>query len=154
MNSVSVNQLENGNTEMFEIRRFIYDEPDDVSSERHQQTHRHGDFLFFVMNKGNSQGMIDFYDVLLAAPSVCYILPSQVHRRINKQAADYWLLPLTRLLSQQFAGPFFTASEIIKQISHVLKWSTNALSRFLNSFIAFTGKTDPLSIINQPLADY
>jgi AraC family transcriptional activator of pobA len=94
MNSIPVYQLENGNTEMFEIRRFLYGEPDDVYIELHQQSHRDGHFLFFVMNKGNSHAMIDFNDVLLAAPSVCYILPSQVHRRINNLEADYWVIAI------------------------------------------------------------
>jgi len=92
MISIPVNQLQNSNTERFQIGRFIYGTPDDVAVDLHQQIHRDSHFLFFVMNKGHNQAMIDFNEVLLTAPSVCYILPSQVHRRINNQASDYWVI--------------------------------------------------------------
>lgn len=36
--------------------------------------------------------MIDFNEVKLTAPSICYILPSQVHMRINNKSAYYWVI--------------------------------------------------------------
>ncbi len=92
MINIPVNQLEKSNSEGFQIRRFVYGAPDDAPIDLHQQIHRDSHFLFFIMNKGHSQAMIDFIEVQLTAPSICYILPSQVHRRINNKSADYWVI--------------------------------------------------------------
>ncbi len=92
MKTFPVTHLDRSNGLGLEIRRFVHGKISGASLRLLEQAHRDNYYLFFVMVGGSCETMIDFMEVTFTAPSVCYILPSQVHRRINNLSADYWVL--------------------------------------------------------------
>jgi len=62
--------------------------------------HRDDHYIFFLVESGNAELMIDFHAVPLTPGAIYFILPGQVHHRINAEMAYGWYLALdTSLLS-------------------------------------------------------
>ena len=98
MNSIPLHQLDKSNTAGLQMRRFAYGQSDDQPSKSYSETHRDSHYMFFVMMAGQSTAMIDFEEVTFNSPSICYILPAQVHRRLNYLSADYWAIAIDTAL--------------------------------------------------------
>jgi AraC family transcriptional activator of pobA len=62
--------------------------------------HRDDHYIFFLVESGNAELMIDFHVVPLSPGDIYFILPGQVHHRINAAMAYGWYLAVdTSLLS-------------------------------------------------------
>ena len=54
--------------------------------------HRDDHYIFFVLEKGSGSIMIDFREVALPAPTLYYILPTQIHNRMRNEVTDGWFI--------------------------------------------------------------
>lgn len=62
--------------------------------------HRDDHYIFFLVESGQAELMIDFETVAFVPGSIYFILPGQVHHRINAEMAYGWYLAIdTSLLS-------------------------------------------------------
>lgn len=59
---------------------------------RAQQAHRDDHYIFIIQREGEFLVEVDFNELRLTGPSVCFIAPGQVHRYIDLQQADAWLV--------------------------------------------------------------
>jgi AraC family transcriptional activator of pobA len=157
MKKIPIHYL-NQNQSKLTIRRFSMDEERSAIVE--ELAHRDDHYIFFLFDAGNANLMIDFHEVSFIAKQAYYILPGQVHSRINNREADGWYLAVdtelipasqrdafednlflqqTLTLSTQSFDQCYTLLNIIKQRSTDL--STQLLDQeILHSLLhSFTG---------------
>lgn len=67
---------------------------DEVTSVAHRDDH----YIFFLLESGSGSVMIDFVDMSLPQQSLYYILPTQVHQRIQNQNANGWFIAVDTAL--------------------------------------------------------
>lgn len=60
--------------------------------------HRDDHYIFFMLEKGNGIMMIDFSEVIIREKSIYYVLPGQVHHRIDNTNAEGWFMAVDTLL--------------------------------------------------------
>ncbi len=69
--------------------------------------HRDDYYIFFLVESGSGSVMIDFTEVHITEKSVYYILPGQVHHRINNKEASVWFMAVdTLLIPRDFRAVF------------------------------------------------
>src|ERR1700712_5783626 len=69
--------------------------------------HRDDHFIFFVIEEGEAEIMVDFTDVKLPAQSIYYMLPGQVHHRIKSDNGRGWFLAVdTGLIPKEYRDVF------------------------------------------------
>jgi AraC family transcriptional activator of pobA len=54
--------------------------------------HRDDHYIFFILQKGEGSILIDFNEMPLPEGCLYYVLPSQVHQRIQNENADGWYI--------------------------------------------------------------
>jgi AraC family transcriptional activator of pobA len=65
--------------------------------------HRDDHYIFFLMEGGKCNMMIDFNEVVIDAQCLYYILPGQVHHSLNNDKPHGWFLAVdTSLVPQEF----------------------------------------------------
>lgn len=98
MNDIPWHQLYDRADSGVEIDHF---EPGDSYEEDEPLgAHRDDHYIFFLVESGNAELMIDFHVVPLTPGEIYFILPGQVHHRINAEMAYGWYLAIdTSLLS-------------------------------------------------------
>lgn len=60
--------------------------------------HRDDHYIFFLMEHGQAGMMVDFSEVEISGQSVFYVLPGQVHQRIDHSNAEGWFMAVDTLL--------------------------------------------------------
>ncbi len=69
--------------------------------------HRDDHYLFFMMESGTITMMIDFNQIIIEAPSICYILPGQVHHSVADDHAEGWFMAVdTSLVPNEYRAIF------------------------------------------------
>ncbi|HVW97562.1 MAG TPA: helix-turn-helix domain-containing protein [Mucilaginibacter sp.] len=69
--------------------------------------HRDDHYIFFFIETGTATIEVDFTDIMMPPKSVYYILPGQVHRRLNENDASGWFLAIdASLISNEFREVF------------------------------------------------
>ena len=69
--------------------------------------HRDDHYIFFMIETGSAEINIDFCDIKLSNQSVYYLLPGQVHHRINSKDAMGWFIAVdTGLIAKEFREIF------------------------------------------------
>ena len=69
--------------------------------------HRDDHYLFFVIETGSADINVDFCDIILPNQSVYYLLPGQVHQRMNGKDAKGWFIAVdTGLIAKEFREIF------------------------------------------------
>lgn len=72
-------------------------------------THRDDHYVFFLIEQGLAKLMIEGEDLSIKAGEIYYILPGQVHQRINYQMAQGWFLALEAgLIPKDFSSTLET----------------------------------------------
>jgi AraC family transcriptional activator of pobA len=84
---------------------------DEVTSVAHRDDH----YIFFVLESGSGSVMIDFVDVPLPEHSLYYILPTQVHQRIQNQNSDGWFLAVDTALIPSECRQVFERTLVLQQ---------------------------------------
>jgi AraC family transcriptional regulator, transcriptional activator of pobA len=81
--------------------------------------HRDDHYLFFLMEKGKSQAMVDFHSFALNGNDLFFILPGQVHRYVyaSKEIAGWFLAMDAGLIPDEFRAvledPLLAARPIV-----------------------------------------
>ncbi|NCD68679.1 helix-turn-helix domain-containing protein [Mucilaginibacter agri] len=60
--------------------------------------HRDDHYLFFLLEEGEASLMIDFQEVAFSTNTLYYVLPGQVHHRVNNEIAYGWFLAVDPML--------------------------------------------------------
>ncbi len=98
-----------------------------VDNEGVLSAHRDDHYIFFLLESGSGSVMIDFIDVPLPEHSLYYILPTQVHQRIQNHATDGWVIAVdTALIPPECRNVF--ENNLLLQKPHLL--STSYLQQF------------------------
>ena len=78
-----------------------------VYEENTADVHRDDHYLFFLFEKGTASLNIDFQQISFQESCAFYILPGQVHHRLNNQHAQGWYLAVdTGLVPSEFKAIF------------------------------------------------
>ncbi len=96
------------------------------------EVHRDNHYIFFLFEKGSATLTIDFHEVSFKDSCAFYILPGQVHHRINNQYAQGWYLAVdTVLVTSEFRNifesnlalqqPLYLDAQLINQCSNILR---------------------------------
>ncbi|MCX2451408.1 helix-turn-helix domain-containing protein [Pedobacter sp. PLR] len=89
MNKIPIHYL-NQNNGTLNLRRFCMGEH--PAPGQKIGVHRDDHYIFFLFEEGRAHLLIDFQEVTFQPNQVYYILPGQVHSRINNQQANGWFL--------------------------------------------------------------
>ncbi|MDT3405199.1 AraC family transcriptional regulator [Mucilaginibacter terrae] len=60
--------------------------------------HRDDHYIFFMVEEGHGSLVVDFEEVLLKRRTIYYMLPGQVHHKINNSHIEGWFLAVDTLL--------------------------------------------------------
>ena len=77
--------------------------------------HRDDHFIFFVIEEGGAEIMVDFTDLNLPVKSVYYMLPGQVHHRIRSDNGRGWFLAVDAGLIPKEYREVFEAQLLLQQ---------------------------------------
>ena len=91
MNTIPLHLLKDKTTLGLHLKYFEKGEAfsdDEITSVAHRDDH----YIFFFLESGSAFIMIDFADVPLPEQSIYYVLPTQVHQRIQNQHASGWFI--------------------------------------------------------------
>ena len=94
--------------------------------------HRDDHYIFFMFEKGSATLTIDFQKVSFCEKSVFYVLPGQVHQRIDNKYAEGWYLaidtvlvpPEYRNIFERYLGlqqPLYLDAPLVNQCSKILR---------------------------------
>jgi AraC family transcriptional activator of pobA len=65
--------------------------------------HRDDHYIFFLIEKGTANMMIDFTEVIINAHSLYYVLPGQVHHNLGSTNPEGWFIAVdTSLIPQEY----------------------------------------------------
>jgi AraC family transcriptional activator of pobA len=101
----------------FEKGEVFFD--DEVTSVAHRDDH----YIFFLVESGSGFIMIDFVDVPLPQKSLYYVLPTQVHQRIQNKNANGWFIAVDTALIPPECRHIFESTLILQQ-PHLLSKDT------------------------------
>lgn len=99
MKSIPVDKLQNKTSTGLQIKAFgpgDKQEHNAGTSEAHRDDH----YIFFLLTKGSGKANIDSQDVFLTSSQLFYILPSQIHFRIETDQPEGWFLAIDTSLIQ------------------------------------------------------
>lgn len=140
MKDIPVHQLEKKGSIGMEIWRYhAGDIQRDTLDEEVMKAHRDDHYIFFVVEAGDTDLMIDFNEIKFFANSLYYILPGQVHHGLSDERAAGWFMAVDTMLippdyRKVFEGqlalqkPYFLGDAQMKQCMSLLDL---LLQRFL-----------------------
>ncbi|MBB5636821.1 AraC-like DNA-binding protein [Pedobacter cryoconitis] len=131
MKDIPVHKLELSTAIGVEVQYFEMDDFSDAKMET-MGAHRDDHYLFFFIEEGHASIQVEFKERQFTAGSLYYVLPSQVHHRINNKDARGWILALDpALIPLDYANifdhvsllqePYLLNSVQLKQWSSMLK---------------------------------
>lgn len=91
IHDLPVHKLELSTAIGVELQYFEMDDSSDSKMET-MGAHRDDHYLFFFIEKGNASIQVEFKERQCKAGTLYYVLPSQVHHRINHKEATGWIL--------------------------------------------------------------
>ena len=114
MKDIPVYQLKERASSGLEIRRFL---PGDEmpKDEETLGAHRDDHYIFFVIEEGTASLMIDFQELSFSGSSLYYILPGQVHHRIQNQVGYGWFIAVDSLLITPEYRSIFESQLVLQQ---------------------------------------
>lgn len=102
--TIPLHKLEEITTDGFVLKTLLHDH--DLAQEEviFLDVHRDDHYLFLLMEKGKSRGMVDFQVFNLKENSLLFILPGQVHKysRVSKDTEGWFLAMDTGLVPDEF----------------------------------------------------
>lgn len=104
MKKIPIHHL-NQNEVKLNLRRFCMGEH--PAPEQTIGVHRDDHYIFFLFEEGSAHLMIDFQEITFQPNQIYYILPGQVHSRINNHQANGWFLAVdVQLISVALRNAF------------------------------------------------
>jgi len=104
MKSIPVHQLQHRTSVGLQIKVF---RADDRLQNKTEIAHRDDHYIFFLLTNGSGTLKVDLQNIVLTAGQLYYILPSQVHYRIQTDSAEGWFLAVdTSLISPDLKDVF------------------------------------------------
>jgi AraC-like DNA-binding protein len=79
------------------------------------KAHRDDHYNFFIQENGSDLMMVDFNEVRLTGSQIYYILPSQVHHRVFKEAVTGWFIAVDTALITAECRNVFEGSLLLQQ---------------------------------------
>ncbi|UEG52029.1 AraC family transcriptional regulator [Mucilaginibacter daejeonensis] len=71
--------------------------------------HRDDHYIFFLAEEGESSMMVDFEEVTIRARSIYYVLPGQVHHRLDNNKISAWFIAIdTALVPSEYRSIYET----------------------------------------------
>ena len=118
MKTIPVHQLKSRVSSGIEIKHFTpdYMPKDDETLGAHRDDH----YLFFLLEGGTAGLMIDFKELQFKEGSLYYVLPGQVHHRIDHSIATGWFIAVDTLLIPPECRDVFE-NKILLQLPVVLQ---------------------------------
>ena len=114
MNSIPVHALKDKTSIGLELKRFnSSDLP--MEEKKALEAHRDDHYIFFLLKSGSGSLMIDFNQVQLSGSSLYYVLPTQVHNRIQNKQADGWFLAIDTALISPGCRNVFESNLLLQQ---------------------------------------
>lgn len=92
MKDIPVHQLQDRVSTGFEI--WHYKTHDLPRNSEKLGAHRDDHYLFFLLVEGEASLMVDFSEIRIKIHDLFYILPGQVHHRINAEMANGWYVAI------------------------------------------------------------
>ncbi|WP_345989284.1 helix-turn-helix domain-containing protein [Chryseobacterium sp. Chry.R1] len=91
MQNIPIHQLQEKTDHSFLISRFS---PEQISRKHSRDlgAHRDDHYIFFMMLKGSGSTIVDFENKIIREKQLYYILPEQVHYRIQSRKAEGWYI--------------------------------------------------------------
>jgi len=84
--------------------------------EPYQMPHRDDHYMFIIQQAGSMLMEVDFKEVTISGASLCFVAPGQVHRYLNFDDAQGWLLfadtSLLSVQSRDIFSAYFNAGQI------------------------------------------
>jgi AraC family transcriptional activator of pobA len=96
MKNIPIHKLTDGENIGLEMRHTS--DVDMVSLSKITGAHRDDHYIFFLTQTGIGTMMIDFTEVQIPEKAIFYVLPGQVHHRIDHTDAEGWFLAVETLL--------------------------------------------------------
>jgi AraC family transcriptional activator of pobA len=118
MKDIPVHQLKDRDVPSgVDMKHFL---PGELSSKDEDMgAHRDDHYLFFLLEDGRAELMIDFHEIEFYPNSLYYILPGQVHHRIKGSVSHGWYVAVDpMLIPLDYRNVFET--QLILQQPHVL----------------------------------
>jgi AraC family transcriptional activator of pobA len=114
MKDIPIHQLQDRVSSGLDIWYFA---AKDVPREKASQlgAHRDDHYIFFLLETGAASLMIDFEEIHLPESSLYYILPGQVHHRINAETAQGWFIAIDTLLIPPDYRDVFESALLLQQ---------------------------------------
>jgi AraC family transcriptional activator of pobA len=105
MKDIPVHQLQERTNSGLDIDRFL---PGDMSRKKETLgAHRDDHYIFFVLEEGSASLMIDFQEIRFRSSTLYYVLPGQVHHRIDNEEASGWFVAIdTPLIAPDYRNVF------------------------------------------------
>jgi len=118
MKTIPVHQLKDRDVPSgIDMKHFM---PGDLPpKEEDLGAHRDDHYLFFLLEDGRAELMIDFHEIAFYPHSLYYILPGQVHHRINSSIGHGWYVAVDPMLIPLDYRNIFETQLILQQ-PHVL----------------------------------
>lgn len=79
------------------------------------KAHRDDHYNFFIQESGSDLMMVDFNEIGLTGSQIYYILPSQVHHRVFKEAVNGWFIAVDTALITAECRNVFEGSLLLQQ---------------------------------------
>ena len=79
------------------------------------KAHRDDHYNFFIQESGSDLMMVDFNEIGLTGSQIYYILPSQVHHRVFKEAVNGWFIAVDTALITAECRKVFEGSLLLQQ---------------------------------------
>lgn len=91
MKHVPVDKLQDKSSLGFQLAAF-FDEQFDYKQSVALGAHRDDHYIFFIMMDGSGSTIVDFQEKIVGASQLFYILPEQIHYRIQSHKAKGWFI--------------------------------------------------------------
>ncbi|WP_461453098.1 helix-turn-helix domain-containing protein [Mucilaginibacter sp.] len=114
MKGIPVHALKDKSSIGLELKRF---ENGDLPREDQKalEAHRDDHYIFFVLKSGSGSLLIDFNRVCIKASNLYYVLPTQVHNRIQNKEVDGWFLAIDTALIPPECRNVFESNLLLQQ---------------------------------------
>lgn len=89
-----------------------------------QLSHRDDHYMFIVQTKGYFIWQLDFNTVIMDGPSLCFVTPGQVHRYIEHQNCEGWLIFIDNSLIQNQYREIFNTYLNTQQVISIIEQDT------------------------------
>jgi AraC family transcriptional activator of pobA len=136
MKHIPIHKLAESENIGLEIRHSA--DVDIVSIGKAMGIHRDDHYIFFLMEAGTASMMIDFAEVSIPEQSIYYVLPGQVHHRIDHIHAQGWFLAVDTLLVPKEFRLIFENQLLLQQpyqLNQQQYQHTQSLIQLLNNYL-------------------